>query len=282
MGSVVGPWGTAIGAVVGGVAGLLGTKKTPKPTSIDIGKLVEDARVNAETNLQTALRLESQYLPGQAAARASTDEFLASQFTGASAQAREASLRGALGLAADRGVSTLTQSAADQILADLQMGSQLDPETQAQVMRGALSGAGTSGIMGSQAGRGLAARDLGLTGLQLRGARQQAAMTAGNVLDSRYLESLGLLSDIQGRNLQLASGAAGVMGSRPLPEAGLSSGSLAAVTIGDTQSLNQYRLADAEAKNKALQSALQSGLGLAGVYKDWRSANTNPPPDGRT
>lgn len=266
IGAIGGPMGAAIGGGLGLVAGLFGgKKKAPAPKPVDIGKLVADARANAEENLRRSLDLEKAYLPGQAAARTAASDFLLSQLTGAPVERREQLASAASELAGQRGVSNLTQSAADQILADLGLGGSLDAETQAQVMRGALAKGGAAGIMGSDAGRGLLARDLGLTSIQLRNARQQAALQAGNQLDASYLASLGLLGNVTGNQLTQAGQLSSLMAGTPLPESGLSSGDLASVAIGNTNAANAYNSQQAAINASKVSNLLKAGLGFAGT-----------------
>lgn len=64
---------------------------------------------------------------------------------------------------------------------ELSLGGEIDPETQAQVVRGALSNSASAGILpGTLGNRGLVARDLGLTSMDLRNSR---AKNAAGVLD---------------------------------------------------------------------------------------------------
>lgn len=65
------------------------------------------------------------------------------------------------------------------ILDQLNLGSSLDQELQNQVVTNALEGNAASGFGVGVGGRGLVARDLGLTGLQLLRERQNAALGAG-------------------------------------------------------------------------------------------------------
>ena len=256
--------------------GAMGAQK-----QVDIGKLVADSRVNAEENLRRSLELEQQYLPGQAAAReAATQQFLQQLSPQAAAQ-RQATVDQLLGFTAGGAQPTykgseLFQSAADKILADLNLGGKLDAETQAAVTRGALQGAGGSGILGSQAGRGLVARDLGLTSLQLQQARQQAALQAGQIQSQlglsqaqQYLQSLGLAVDATTGQLQQAGNLYGLTQSIPLPESGLTSSDIANVTVGQTNASNQaamqaagIRAANTSQMIGGITGALQQGLGL--------------------
>lgn len=258
--------------------GAMGAQK-----QVDIGKLVADSRANAEENLKKSLQLEQQYLPGQAAAReAATQQFLTQlDPTGTYAKQREKAVADLLGFTAGGAQPTykgseLFQSAADRILADLNLGGQLSADTQSAVVRGALSGAGTSGVLGSEAGRGLVARDLGLTSLQLQQARQQAALQAGQIQSQlglqqaqQYLQSLGLGIDATTGQLQQAGSLYNMANQQMLPEAGLSSTDIANATVGQTNAQNQaamqaagIRAANTSSTIGGITGALQQGLGL--------------------
>lgn len=277
--AVLGIGGSMVGAnqQKKAIEGAMGAQK-----QVDIGKLIADSRVNAEENLKRSLQLEQQYTPELAAARQAASANLLQQLTGAPAIARQQALMQASDLAANRGVSSLTQSAADRILADLNLGASLDTETQSAVMRGALSGAGGAGILGSQAGRGLLARDLGLTSIQLQQARQQQALAAGGQLDAAYLQSLGLLGNLTGSQLGLASQIPNALG--PTPEAGLSASDIANVSVGQTNAYNQnlmnaagLRSANTTSTIGNITSALSQGLGLAAGFGALSKTTTTTP-----
>lgn len=250
---------------------------------VDIGKLVADSRVNAEENLKKSLQLEQQFLPGQAAAREATTQQFLQQLdpSGTYAKQREQAVAQLLGFSQGGAQPTykgseLFQSAADRILADLNLGGQLSADTQNAVVRGALQGAGGSGTLGSEAGRGLVARDLGLTSLQLQQARQNAALQAGQIQSQlglsqaqQYLQSLGLAVDATTGQLQQAGNLYGLMQGVALPESGLTSSDIANVTVGQTNAYNQnlmnaagMRAANNSAMAGGISGALQQGLGL--------------------
>lgn len=256
---------------------------TAAQKTVDIGKLVADSRVNAEENLKKSLQLEQQYLPGQAAAREATTQQFLNQLdpSGRYAQQREQAVSQLLGFSAGGAQPTykgseLFQSAADKILADLNLGGQLSADTQNAVVRGALSGAGASGVLGSEAGRGLVARDLGLTSLQLQQARQQAALQAGQIQSQlglqqaqQYLQSLGLGVDATTGQLQQAGSLFNMANQQLLPESGLTSSDIANVTVGQTNAQNQaamqaagIRAANTSSTIGGITGALQQGLGL--------------------
>jgi hypothetical protein len=262
------------------LAGIFGGSKARKAASkaadeamrnqktVDIGKLVADARANSEANLAKSLELERKFLPGTAQLRESTTANLESQLTGEGKIRREDALNQLLGFTPSSAAlayegSPLFKAAADKAAADLALGGNLDPETQAAVVRGALSGAGRSGVIGSEAGRGLTARDLGLTSLALSQSRQKAALEAGD-LQSRLglsagdqlLRALGMGVEATGSNLSQAGQLFNLLANQALPESGLSSGSLADIEIGQTNAYNQ-RLMDA--------AGIKAGGAISGI-----------------
>lgn len=280
-------------AVLGAASSIYAGKKANKAIdkamanqkTVDIGKLVADARVNAENNLKTSLQLEQKYLPGQAAVRGATEQNFLSQLdpSGQGALRREQALQQLFDFTSRGGEPTYTgsatfRSAADSILADLGLGGQLDADTQSAVMRGALAGAGRAGIVGSEAGRGLVARDLGLTSMQVRNARQQAALQAGQIESQlglaaaqNYLQSLGLQIDATTGQLRDAANIFQMGANLPRPEGGLSAGDIASAEIAQTNAYNQnlmnaagIRSANNTAMIGGVTQSLQQGLGLLG------------------
>jgi hypothetical protein len=274
--------GSAIAGIAGGIMSSKAAKKAAdeamsKQKTVDIGKLVADARANSEANLAKSLELEKKYLPGTAQLRETTTENLLSQIApgGTAATRREEALTKLLGFTPASATPTyegspLFKQATDRIAAELALGGKLDPETQAAVVRGALSGAGRSGIIGSQAGRGLTARDLGLTSLQLQQARQGAALEAGKMQSDlgltqaqlglsagdQLLRSLGMGVEATSNELTQAGNLYQTLANQALPESGLSSGSLADIEVGQTNAYNQ-RLMDA--------AGIKAGGAIAGI-----------------
>lgn len=82
----------------------------------------------------------------------------------------------------------LQKNTYQSILDQLSLGSQLPPDVQQQVIQNALQGSSTSGFGVSPGGRGLVAKDLGLTSLDLLNQRQGMALGAVNQLPvSHYM-----------------------------------------------------------------------------------------------
>lgn len=75
----------------------------------------------------------------------------------------------------DPNQAALREATTSSILNQLNLGSALPADVQQQVMQNALQGSAASGFGLSPGGRGLVARDLGLTGLDLQRQRQGAA-----------------------------------------------------------------------------------------------------------
>ena len=308
----------AAGSILSGIIGGNAAKKAAsraadeamsKQKTIDIGKLVADARANSEANLAKSMELEKKFLPGVAQLRESTTANLEGELSGEGRMRREDALNRLLGFQAASASPTyegspLFKAATDKIAADLALGGNLDPETQAAAVRGALSGAGRSGIIGSEAGRGLTARDLGLTSLALSQSRQKAALEAGNLQSQlslnqaqlglsagdQLLRSLGMGVEATGSNLSQAGQLFNLLANQALPESGLSSGSLADITVGETNAYNQ-RLMDAAAIKaggaisgiNSITGGIQSGLGLvAGGLTPKPAGGLTPKPAGGT
>lgn len=88
----------------------------------------------------------------------------------------------------DPNVANLRAATSQSILDQLNLGTALPADLQQQVIQNALEGSAASGFGVGQGGRGLVARDLGLTGLDLLNQRQGTA--AGYVRSSPSLSSL--------------------------------------------------------------------------------------------
>lgn len=264
IGSVIPGVGTAIGSVVGGLAGLFGSKKTssvPARKPIDIAKLVEDARANAQQNLSRSLELEASYLPEQAAFRRAANTGLATR----AAQVGSAGYLDALMKGLGEATKFLPEGSAGRaILDEAKLGATLSPDVQAEVAKSALEGASSAGIAGSSAGAGRVARDIGLSAAALRERRLAAALGVENDAASRMLAGEQLRGSEVARLGQLSLSTA-------LPEAGLSAGTLADLAIAESNAANQYAVSSAAAKNASTQSRnqmLQNLFGQAGAVAD--------------
>jgi hypothetical protein len=202
----------AVGSAVAGAgAAYLGNKLVNKSTSgsssgsvgqlpnnpLDIDKIISDARLAAAQNYKNSLALEAAQNPGQAAFRnaatqgitdlANAGPYLAA-IPGRSGSYNAPAARTYTGqplqayTGSEQGNSLLSESA-DSILQSLRLGGELPADVRSQIARTALQKSGQAGISGSGAARGLVARDIGRTSLDLLTARQQQAMQAGGLLE---------------------------------------------------------------------------------------------------
>ena len=226
-----------------------------KAKPINISGVIDAARTQAKDDLQNSLNLEQQYLPGQYANMMGsfglTNSILSGNTQAQQVQGRLLDQAGTSLVNPGAAVNNpLTSASNASILQSLNMGGSLDASTQAQVMQNALQGAGTAGISGSGAGRGLVARDLGLTSLQLLQSRQNQASQAGNAYAALALQGQGLqLQDYLSRmgvaqgavnaQNQYSLGLGGQMNNLVLPNSGLSPSQVASLMVGNTNIMNQ-------------------------------------------
>ena len=166
------------------------------------------------------------------------------------------------------------------------MGGQLDPSTQAMITQGALQGAGTAGISGSGAGRGLVARDLGLTSMQVLQGRQNQASAAGNAfgqlgLQGQSLQLQDYISRLTGANSAVASqnsyglGLGNLMNNTALPNSGLTGSQVASLDVGNQQIANAARQQSA-ANTSSLYNSLFGAAGNAADYLTTNNGSGSP------
>lgn len=256
-GVIGGPIGlvAAGGALLGGLAGVFGSKK-PKYQPIDIGKLAEQARQNAERTLADSIRLEGKYLPGQAAFRTAAEDAAARYAADIGAQDYVGNLL--------RGAGEATRylpegSVARQILDEANLGGALTADVQSEVAKAALEGAGQAGLSGSMAGRGRVARDIGISSQAMRMQRLAAALGIEQAAAQQYLTG----EEMRGRNVLAAGGMA--LGAR-LPDAGLSSADLASAAVGGQNAANQMAATSAMSRNQQLSNLFGTVLGAASMF----------------
>lgn len=254
IGALAGPVGIIGGALIGGLAGIFGSKK-PKYKPIDVAKLAEDARKNAETNLIKGLELERKYLPTQAAFRSSAENALLQRLDRVGqTDYLDQLMRGAAGA-----TQFLPEgSVGRQILEDAKLGGALTADVQAEVTKAALEGAGQAGLSGSMAGRGRVARDIGISSQLLRQQRLAQALGIEQTMANQYLASEQAAANEVGR-LGLASLAL------PLPEAGLSAGDLASVAVGGQNAANAAAANSAASRNAQLAQLFGAATSFAGA-----------------
>lgn len=256
--------------------GLLNNTKT-----VDINAAIEQARTQAEANIKDSIALENKYDPTTAALRKASDanlaglaagedpntarrnKILAKLFGAAGGDGmtagRDSIINGLIGTVSDVNptAGALTKEGAQSVLADLRLGGALDAETQAEVMRSSLETGAGSGIIGSLAGRGLAAADIGLTSMQLKQMRQDRANSLAMGLNNQAAGVAGLADNAAGSNFdrlgftaQALDGAAGndysrklgiasLLENRARPVSGLDPSSVVDLTIGNTNTQNQ-------------------------------------------
>jgi len=177
--------------------------------------------------------------------------------------------------------SVLLDRAREEALRELDLGYALPQDVQNLVARmaaGRTAGAGTMGGMG----RDIAARDLGLTSLDLFDRRQDRAANLGTQQEQTNIGQQGLAANIGNYNRQFKLGATGAlsdfrnrefankMGAAQFtqgidrPMAGLDPGSLADFIVGDINQANTIRSQADVAQLNAASGAKSSQLGLFG------------------
>lgn len=267
--------------------------QAPAYEPIDIGELDEMVRQLSRRNIQEGLDLERQYRPELAGLRGQVDRSMAGSLLDSQARTGE------LGLLRDRIMqdmmspdqllempdlerSQLMDAASQQAMADLEMGGMLPREIQNLVTRAAMSGAGDR--LGTQSGRDIVARDLGLTGLDLRNQRlgtaaqlgqfetqvaqgQQALRDSINRANQQLLagrrqertSGLGFLEDLGFRDRQAAAGL--TMGTQT-PVIGLDPGSIVDLTMADrqAQAQSQQQQAAIAAQQQAARNQQRSSM----------------------
>lgn len=225
---------------------------------VDIAEAIKTAREQAEANAKASNELEAKYNPGTSYLRGVVDDKLGEQLSGNTEAINTRNSILARLLDSANSVSrpedsALIRESTEAILDDLRLGGSIDPETQAAVVRSALQTSGSSGTLGSAASRGLVARDLGLTSMQLRQARQDRALNAGNSLFQNNLSSDQLEASILGNTGNLASTAAAqdlqrvgsigqLIDARAKPTAGLDPSSVVDLMVRNTDTKNQVTL----------------------------------------
>ena len=279
-----------IGSIVGSVLGYNNAQNN-LPQQLNISSVISQAQTQAANDLQNSLNLEQQYLPGQAALRSSSNTLNQNIASGnTTPQTLQNLLLGqgsspivSAGQYVNNPLSTAANTSIQQSLA---MGGQLDPSTQAMITQGALQGAGTAGISGSGAGRGLVARDLGLTSMQVLQGRQNQASAAGNAfgqlgLQGQSLQLQDYISRLTGANSAVASqnsyglGLGNLMNNTALPNSGLTGSQVASLDVGNQQIANAARQQSA-ANTSSLYNSLFGAAGNAADYLTTNNGSGSP------
>ena len=255
---------------------------TANANAVNVSDVITQAQQAASTNLQNSISLERTYEPQVAALRDSTNTALNNLATGnTSGQQAQNALLQSIGSA-----NPLLQASANSLMQQLGLGGKLDPQTQAAAAQAALQQGGSSGISGSGAGRGLVAKDLGLTSLSLLQNRQSAALSGGTALSNDYATRLGLANSVASQQTNQTLGLGSLLNNTALPSSGLDPGSIASLYVGQSNTASQNAYNQAAIQTQQNNAQLNSILGFtntaAGLYGKSTQPNTNsttqPPP----
>lgn len=257
----------SLSVTLGSTAGLVSNNKARQAQQkgldavelLDIASLVEAARTQSEENIKNSNALEAKYDPQTAALRTQSNDQLKEQLSGntEAITTRNSILSGLLSSANSVTApedNQLIKQSSEAILADLALGGSIDPETQAQVVRSALQTSGSSGTLGSAASRGLVARDLGLTSLQLKRDREDRALNAGSSIYNMGLNAANTKAGILGTAGNLATTAVSqdaarvgnisqIIDAREKPTSGLDASSVVDLMVRNTDTKNAVTLA---------------------------------------
>ncbi len=289
VGSAFGPWGTVIGGVIGGVAGYFGSSSGKK---INIADVIAQAQQQARNNLQNSINLENEFLPGTAKLRQTSNQLNADLSQGLT-PAQQTQL-GLLDQAQNPITNPwgavnnpLTVGSLESILSSLNKGGNLDPDVQAMAVQAALQKGGQAGIAGSGTGRGLVARDLGLTSLQLLQSRQNQAIQAGTAYGAQglaagqlqlqdYMDRLTGANNAVGLQQQYGINLGQLMAATPYPNSGLGPGQVTDLSTGAIKFNNGFT----QQQNANYMSMFNTaagyvgGGGLSGLAGLFKTSNT--------
>jgi hypothetical protein len=275
--------GSAAVSAVGGIAAAAMTPKTSTPAyqPLDIAKVITDARTNAAQNYQQSFALEQQYNPQQAALRSQNNASLSNLVSGNTPQQTAANnflgtFNSPVTTGAAAATNPLLQQSNAAILAQLGLGGALPADTQAQIAKASLEQGGAAGISGSGAARGLVARDIGTSSLNLLNQRIGAAQTAGTNTASLnlqgqqlslqdYIARLGGAQNAAGQQTQNASLLASYTNAQQLPTSGLDPGAIASLYAGQNNAQNQYNLQAAANSQAQKNSNMNAMLGFGSL-----------------
>ena len=294
--------GSAAVSVVGGVLSSSASAKAAKAaaaagqtTPVDINALNTQTQNQSVQNAALGNQLEQQYNPYINSLRQQSAQAL-QQYTQPSNEqnALYGSLLNQYGQAAQGPAagSTLFNNAATEAQKQLSLGGTLDQSTQNQIMRaGAAKSGGLAGPGGGLGmGRDIAARDLGLSSLNLQNSRMQNAANIGSTQQNYGLSAqqqqlsnmLGLgglanqmSNDQFTRNFNLAQMTQNIQ----QPQVGLSPSSVAGIVTGNSNMANNANQNSAAiaAQNAAGQGAMGGqliGVGLNGLINSFGNKNT--------
>lgn len=261
-------------AAIGGGLGLLGAAKAAsagkvKAKQINIEELNKQASDLAGVNARSSIKLENELTPEVSQLRTDSIKRLLGDLGGEDSYTDQ--LRGrynALLNGEGGGDIDLLRLANNRAKEDLLLGGAIPLDVRNQVAR--VSAANAAGSMGGGLGLGrdLAARDLGLTSLQLRDSRLNNALNAGqsyfNAGQAQQANQYNALTGLQNlsntgfsRRAALASMGQAI----ERPQVGLSQGSIADIAIGNNNAANAAAQQSAAAKAQMWNSI--GGLGGA-------------------
>lgn len=261
-------------AVIGGIASSKAAKAGKvNPQSVDIRGLNSNATDLAGTNARASIALENELTPEVAQLRSQSIRDLLGDGGGEDKYTnllrdQYSSILSNQG----SGNIELLRLANDRAKSDLALGGELPLDVRNQITR--LAAAKAAGSMGRGLGLGhdLAARDLGLTSLQLRDNRLtnalqsgQAYFNAGQGAIANQFNAIGgmqnLSSSAFGRRQALAALGQGI----DRPQVGLSQGSIADISVGNNNGANASAQQNAAVKSQMWNSYGQLGGQLAGA-----------------
>jgi hypothetical protein len=165
------------------------------------------------------------------------------------------------------------QLASQRALEELQMGGALPKDVANMVTRRAAQMGGSVGVLGGPAGRDLAARDLGLTSLDLLNQRLNRSTQIGQFEQGR-LDQLGqfnvqmpmnvaqVLEGLRAGQTNRGLGLAGLGQSIARPTVGLGGGELANLEIARINQANQQAMAQAGFANQQQKAKTDANMGM--------------------
>lgn len=272
-------------AVIGGV----GASKAAKagkvtPQSVDIDALNKQASTLAGENARASIALENELTPEVSRLRSESIQALIGDIEGEDKYTNllrdrySAILGGAGG-----GDLSLLRQANDAAAADLALGGEIPLDVRNQVTR--LAAANAAGVSGGGlgGGRDMAARDLGLTSLQLRDNRLTNALSSGQAYFNagqgelaNQFNALGGITNLSNTGFGRRQALATLGQAIERPQVGLSQGSIADISIGNNNSANAAAQNNAAVKSQMWNSFGQLGGQLAGAGLGYMANQTAP------
>lgn len=261
-------------------------KDAAKSSQVDIDALNEQTKNIARQNAIDSANLEKQLTPEVPQLRTDANNAVLAGLTpDAGFLAQKAQLEGQLG----QNLNTpLLNEAIAKAQADLRLGGSLSPELQNLVTRDSLANAASVGGGGLGLGRDLVARDLGLTSLGLENSRLQTALGAGGqeqglaqANQGQQFNLIQLLQQMQQAQYSRSLAAAQFGQSIRPPDVGLNPGSIAGITIGNSNAAgaaqaNQSNIYGQQSQNYGNLSGQLLGYGLLQANSGTGGVGANP------